>query len=579
MATPPKAAPPKAAAAASSQQSEVPSKLPNRIEGFGNGPPPPPLPESTADVLWSAVTESWSGTDVEGTFSGWFTSASDAVENMVTAFDEAVDGIADALDEVVGGMLDEDEEWPETQRTCPAGHQVEEKSGAAVAYLSTRACDMCSAPIPRGHPRWSCATCNYDMCRLCFRRQGVQNAAAPGAGAQQRQPATPDVSTAAGRIRVRVHRDNGQRSGVDWVAEVAEICKSGSIEEFVARVRNRSANAAEQGEVGRHLADQLLNEVEADDIHRVLYVIQGVVEGDLKAAKDEIEVKCKVKLQRLQAAPRFKALATELVQTIQPRTPAEPAAASSGGEQAASTGAGAVEPVDLLDMDTPVPVATNTPSEPTTSDAADLLQLGSPPSADPSPTKPAAADTLLDLGGPPAAEPPQANPAAAAVDDLLDLAGPAAAEASPAKSTGAAADDLLDMGPVATTVGPPSAALPEDVFAAPSSSVAAPVTTSGADNILLDLDFPAAKPAPETSAPAAIDGLGDLLELDASQPAAVSSSPPAAESWAAFSEPTAAAPAAQGWAAFDDSAAAASTAAPVAAGTPGTDSSPWADFP
>mmetsp|Transcript_81019 Transcript_81019/g.216342 ORF Transcript_81019/g.216342 Transcript_81019/m.216342 type:complete len:555 (+) Transcript_81019:90-1754(+) len=550
MATPPKAAPAEAAAA-SSTQPEIPNKLPNRIEGFGNGPPPPPLPESTADVLWSAVAESWSGTDVEGTFSGWLTSASDAVENMVTAFDEAVDGIADALDEVVGGMLDEDEEWPDTQRTCPAGHQVEEKSGAAVAYLSTRACDMCTAPIPRGHPRWSCATCNYDMCRLCFRRQGVQNATATGAVAQPRQPATPDVSTAVGRIRVRVHRDNGQRSGVDWVSEVALICKSGSIEEFVARVRNRCANAAEQGEVGRHLADQLLNEVEADDIHRVLYVIQGVFQADLKAAKDEIEVKCRVKLQRLQTTPRFKSLAAELVQMLPARTGTAVLVASNV-EQSAATQATSAGPVDLLDMDTPAPAATATQPETTKSDASDLLQLTSQAS-NPSPTKPATADPILDLTGPPAE--PQASPAPAS--DLLDLAEPPAAPASPTKSAGVAADDLLDLEPVVATVGPPSEALLEDVFAAPASKIAA-ATTTPANDILLDLDFPAQQPATAATPSPVAGGLGDLLELDAGQPVVACNNPPASESWAAFPEATPVAPPTQGWAAFDDSASAAS---------------------
>lgn len=226
---------------------------------------------------------------------------------------------------------------------------------------------------------------------MCHRGQvpgaAVAGATAAGLTAAVQRPATPDVTTAAGRIRIRAHRDSRQRSGVDWVSEVSQICQSGAIDQFVARVRNRCANACEQGEVGRHLADQLLNEVEPDVIHRVLYVIQGVLHAELKAARDEIEVRCKVKLQRLQATPRFKSLATELVEVLQLQT----AAAPSSSLTASGTASPPAATVDLLDMEAPVAE----PAQQNNLDTPDLLDLSDGLAETPSVVKDA--DPLFDL--------------------------------------------------------------------------------------------------------------------------------------------------------------------------------------
>jgi len=92
------------------ESAKVEAKIPqNRIHGFGNGPPPPPLPETPTDYLWDAfasASESLSAPDIQDTFSSWYSSALEQFDAVVDALDETVDNIADALEEAVGGQQD-----------------------------------------------------------------------------------------------------------------------------------------------------------------------------------------------------------------------------------------------------------------------------------------------------------------------------------------------------------------------------------------------------------------------------------------------------------------------------------------
>eukprot|EP00928_Gymnodinium_smaydae_P040189 TRINITY_DN2729_c1_g2_i1.p1 TRINITY_DN2729_c1_g2~~TRINITY_DN2729_c1_g2_i1.p1 ORF type:complete len:595 (-),score=160.09 TRINITY_DN2729_c1_g2_i1:103-1887(-) len=86
------------------KKSGVKSKeLKKRIEGFGNGPMPPPVSENPADILWGRVSE-------DQTFMSWYDSARSSVNSVLDAVDDTVNAIADAVDDTIAAVIGEDDE-------------------------------------------------------------------------------------------------------------------------------------------------------------------------------------------------------------------------------------------------------------------------------------------------------------------------------------------------------------------------------------------------------------------------------------------------------------------------------------
>mmetsp|Transcript_71431 Transcript_71431/g.190438 ORF Transcript_71431/g.190438 Transcript_71431/m.190438 type:complete len:668 (+) Transcript_71431:79-2082(+) len=297
-------------------------KLANPIEGFGNGPPPPPLEESTS--VWAAVADASSGLTVDqlgNTMASWYDSAKDRLGYVADAIEETVDGFAEAIEDAVG-LGEEDG----IEKTCRNGHPLVEKSGTAVAFLSTRPCDICAADIERGDPRWNCFQCSYDVCKKCHKGQ------------------------VRPRQKVAHAEDPSERSAVDWVVEVEAICIGGDLDAFVSRVRVTCKNKEEQEEVGKLVSEQLLNEVDSDAIHRILYVVQAVIGGDLPEATAQIKTLCLSKLEKLRTLPVVGKVAIDVLETLRAvDAGADPKTTASKRSVAAAPAA----PVDLLGMDEP----------------------------------------------------------------------------------------------------------------------------------------------------------------------------------------------------------------------------------
>lgn len=80
--------------------------LRNRIEGFGNGPMPPPIDDTFEDRLHNALAS-------DETIGEWYTSARASVDAMATAFDNAVNNIADAIEDTVAAVVGDEDPWEE----------------------------------------------------------------------------------------------------------------------------------------------------------------------------------------------------------------------------------------------------------------------------------------------------------------------------------------------------------------------------------------------------------------------------------------------------------------------------------
>lgn len=63
------------------------ANLKNRIEGFGNGPAPPPLPESTGDRIWDAIVDAGHEMGLGNQVEDWYNSARDGLDSAFSMFD------------------------------------------------------------------------------------------------------------------------------------------------------------------------------------------------------------------------------------------------------------------------------------------------------------------------------------------------------------------------------------------------------------------------------------------------------------------------------------------------------------
>jgi len=98
---------------AGSKAGDGSANLRNRIEGFGNAPMPPPVPDTFEDRLHSALSQ-------DETIGDWYNSAKAGMDAMVTAFDDTVNAIADTIEDTVAAVVGDDDAWdpdPPTAKT------------------------------------------------------------------------------------------------------------------------------------------------------------------------------------------------------------------------------------------------------------------------------------------------------------------------------------------------------------------------------------------------------------------------------------------------------------------------------